>query len=178
MSENNTLRTFEITGEQCRDIIDRALKVEPMKAAVGGYRNIDETKRISTIRWLLRGAGFDDVFAVIDNVINECATEFGFIMNEVAIHEIQFTEYGEGGHYDWHVDDFFQAMRETTRKLSVTLLLNDDFEGGGFCYVNWRCDLSAGMGIVFPSMMPHIVEPVTKGTRYSIVAWAEGPEWK
>lgn len=33
-------------------------------------------------------------------------------------------------------------------------------------------------GIVFPSFMPHGVEPVTKGIRYSVVTWMVGPYFK
>jgi predicted 2-oxoglutarate/Fe(II)-dependent dioxygenase YbiX len=30
----------------------------------------------------------------------------------------------------------------------------------------------------FPSMMRHRANPVTRGTRYSIAAWFEGPKWR
>ena len=35
-----------------------------------------------------------------------------------------------------------------------------------------------GTVIVFPSSMWHKVEPVTKGKRYSLVAWAEGFDFR
>jgi predicted 2-oxoglutarate/Fe(II)-dependent dioxygenase YbiX len=35
-----------------------------------------------------------------------------------------------------------------------------------------------GTVLVFPSFMPHGVEPVTKGMRYSIVTWMVGPYFK
>ena len=37
---------------------------------------------------------------------------------------------------------------------------------------------NAGSVIVFPSFMEHQVTPVTKGTRYSLVAWFVGPPFK
>jgi len=38
-----------------------------------------------------------------------------------------------------------------------------------------RLKLSKGSIVFFPSnfMYPHSIEPITKGTRYSIVAWLE-----
>jgi predicted 2-oxoglutarate/Fe(II)-dependent dioxygenase YbiX len=35
-----------------------------------------------------------------------------------------------------------------------------------------------GTVLVFPSFMPHGVEPVTKGIRYSIVTWMVGEYFK
>ena len=35
-----------------------------------------------------------------------------------------------------------------------------------------------GTALVFPSFMPHGVEPITKGIRYSVVTWMVGPYFK
>lgn len=78
------------------------------------------------------------------------------------------------------------AMAGKIRKLSVTVSLSDpkDYEGG-----NLKFDLGPhrsdryhtceeirprGSIIVFPSHIHHQVTPVTKGTRYSLVAWNLG----
>jgi predicted 2-oxoglutarate/Fe(II)-dependent dioxygenase YbiX len=53
-------------------------------------------------------------------------------------------------------------------------LLNDDFEGGDFLMFDGKkLNLSAGDIVIFPSnfLYPHAVTTVTKGTRYSFVAW-------
>lgn len=99
----------------------------------------------------------------------------------------QFTTYkaSESGHYDWHVDSIVgQPNRQghgLHRKLSMTLLLNDDFEGGDF-EVNLskpeKVNVRKGRAIFFPSFVLHRVTPVTKGTRKSLVIWVEGPRWK
>ena len=63
----------------------------------------------------------------------------------------------------------------------MTLLLNDDFEGGDF-EINLsqpeKIDVRKGRAIFFPSHILHRVTPVTKGTRKSLVIWVEGPRWK
>jgi len=35
-----------------------------------------------------------------------------------------------------------------------------------------------GTALIFPSFIVHKVNPVTKGTRHSLVAWIEGPKWR
>lgn len=77
-----------------------------------------------------------------------------------------------------------------TRKLSVTISLNDgkDYKGGKlrFDLGPHRADryhtcneiLPKGSVIVFPSHIQHQVTPVTKGTRYSLVAWNLGAPFR
>ena len=67
--------------------------------------------------------------------------------------------------------------------MSMSLILNDDFEGGEFEFrglAKGKCKITpikakAGDMIFFTSGMQHIVTPVTKGVRYSLVNWFVGP---
>jgi len=93
----------------------------------------------------------------------------------------EFLMYDVKGKYETHVDTFHQKSNET-RKLTVLAFLNDDFEGGKFYIQNsnqrFYPQQTPGTVIVFPSFMPHGVEPVTKGIRYSIVTWMVGEYFK
>jgi hypothetical protein len=94
----------------------------------------------------------------------------------------EFLMYDVTGKYETHVDTFHMRSDET-RKLTVLVFLNDDFEGGKFYIQNSnQIDLypqqTKGTAIIFPSFMPHGVEPVTKGIRYSVVTWMVGPYFK
>jgi hypothetical protein len=93
----------------------------------------------------------------------------------------EFLMYDVNGKYETHVDTFHQRSNET-RKLTVLAFLNDDFEGGKFYIQNSHERLypqqTPGTVLVFPSFMPHGVEPVTKGIRYSIVTWMVGEYFK
>jgi PKHD-type hydroxylase len=111
---------------------------------------------------------------------------------------IQLAKYETGAFYNWHRDggsDSLSAYNKPDndfldgriRKLSMAILLNDDYEGGKlqFCsYGNEGFNIStpefykAGSIIVFPSFMDHRVSKVTKGTRYSLVVWFVGPPFK
>ena len=50
----------------------------------------------------------------------------------------QYTEYPEGGFYDWHMDsDINCAQEPPVRKISMTCLLSDpenEFEGGDLLF--------------------------------------------
>ena len=89
---------------------------------------------------------------------------------------ITVLKYKESGFYTWHTDHY----EKNPRTMSCIYLLNNDYEGGNLCFRNpdgsgeWDIDVKANTMIVWPSnfLYPHTVKPVTKGTRYSVVAWA------
>jgi PKHD-type hydroxylase len=95
---------------------------------------------------------------------------------------LQLTKYNSpGGKYIRHID---RGMGHEVRKLSVTIQLSDpsEYEGGELVlhYDHEPTVMSKDQGrlIVFPSYVLHEVKPVTKGTRYSLVAWVTGEPFK
>ena len=117
---------------------------------------------------------------VVLNVINP------FYEFEVKDSELpQLLHYGIDGHYMPHCDgeslwkppgnEPLIWRKSTDRDLSTVLFLNDDFEGGDFVFPELRVRVrpEPGMLVCFPSTHEYLhgVEPVTKGTRYSIVNW-------
>ena len=105
---------------------------------------------------------------------------------------IQVTIYKEGDFFDWHTDGFPRYANDE-RKLSISLLLTDDYEGGELEFDFKRSALQkngqknpsrfsfkpkAGTAIIFPAWLPHRVKPVTSGERICLVAWQYGPVFK
>ena len=98
-------------------------------------------------------------------------------MSSEKINQIDLLKYSTGGEYKAHTDHFTTAIRH----LSIIINLNDDYEGGDLVFTNQkgeiikRFKLGKGSIIFFPSnfMYPHSIEPITKGTRYSIVSWLQ-----
>ena len=91
----------------------------------------------------------------------------------------QYTEYPEGGFYDWHIDsDTNFAHEPTVRKISMTLLLSPDneFEGGDLELMKegQPAKLKQGHAIFFASFIRHRVTPVIRGNRKSLVMWFGG----
>jgi len=99
------------------------------------------------------------------------------IMESSKINQIDLLKYNVGGKYEVHTDDYTTVKRQ----LSIILNLNDDYEGGDLIFTDQkeneikRLKLGKGSIVFFPSnfMYPHGIQPITKGTRYSIVAWLQ-----
>jgi len=93
------------------------------------------------------------------------------------INQIDLLKYKPGGKYEIHTDHFSTAPRH----LSIIMNLNDKYKGGDLIFTDQknfeikRLKLDKGSIVFFPSnfMYPHMIEPITKGTRYSIVAWLQ-----
>jgi hypothetical protein len=94
----------------------------------------------------------------------------------------EFLMYDVNGRYVEHVDTFFNPNEKECRKLTILAFLNDDFEGGKFFIKNGHEKIypkqTKGTILVFPSFMLHGVEDVTKGKRFSVVAWLSGAWFK
>ncbi len=72
-----------------------------------------------------------------------------------------------GGHFGQHRDDIGNLVAH--RRFALTVLLNDDFDGGGVIFPEFRARSfkpAAGSAIVFSCSLLHKVEPVTRGSRY------------
>ena len=121
------------TPEQCQKIIDAGRRQTPQKAQVGMGKpggGLDTNKRTTTISWIPfkeMPEMYDDLYTFIQRVN---LNHFGF--GDIQITEqAQFTEYPEGGFYDWHMDcDVIMQHEPPVRKISMTLLLSpeDQFE--------------------------------------------------
>jgi PKHD-type hydroxylase len=96
---------------------------------------------------------------------------------------VQLARYdsSDNGFYDWHTD--FAGFRPL-RKLSfsVQLSASEDYDGGDLeLWVANRPQAAVrerGALIAFPSFTLHRVAPVTRGTRWSLVAWILGNRWR
>ena len=101
----------------------------------------------------------------------------------MVIEPLQFTQYNgeKEQRYDWHVDHFIGEVEKDTRKISFTILLNDEFEGGDLEFMsegNKPEQLVQGQAIFFNSLIRHRVAKVKKGIRRSLVMWFGGPPFK
>ena len=95
---------------------------------------------------------------------------------EFDIEVLQYLRYTPGGHYVEHVDKFYGCAGEHgDRVFTAIVYLNDDYSGGRlkFPYNNISLKPEAGSILVFPSTWEHchLVEPVYRGVRHSMVSW-------
>ena len=146
--------------------------------------------RMSTVAWVTDQWIYDLIWPFMQ----QANTDAGWKYQIKAAESNQVTRYKKGGFYNFHTDglgDHLSAynrpentfMHGHVRKLSMSVILNGNFQGGAFEFASYdkeKCTITpieatAGSVIVFPSSMEHRVAPVTKGIRYSLVTWFLGP---
>ena len=173
------------TPEQCQMIIECGRRQKPQKAQVGMGKpggGLDTNKRVTTISWI-PFKEMPEMYNQVNEFIQKAnRNHFGF--GDIQITEqAQFTEYPEGGFYDWHMDtDVTMEKEPPVRKISMTCLLSPEnqFEGGDLELMapGKRVKLKQGHAIIFASFLNHRVAPVIKGVRQSLVMWFGGEPFK
>ena len=175
------------TPEQCQIIIN-AVRSEPINdAQVGNKKGIkggvlDTKTRTSHISWI-PFKKMTDMYKDIEKIMKATnGNHFGFDGMQLT-EPAQYTEYPEGGFYDWHVDNDINFQHEPpVRKISMTILLSpeNEFEGGDLELVKegQSAKIKQGHAIFFASFIRHRVAPVTKGNRKSLVMWFGGTPFK
>lgn len=164
---------------QLRDRVDLGGIPAPVMAHHG--QQIVANVRRTRICWLDRETdrwAYDLVWTIAGTVNQLLRYDIASVPEE-----IQLARYdaGESGFFTWHADTVPSDM---TRKISISIPLNEpsEYEGGIF-EINQGSGVAQvpqepGVPIIFPSWLIHRVTPVTRGARYSMVAWIRGPNWR
>ena len=173
------------TPLQCKMVIE-AGREEPRKTAeIGADQKegiLDTETRTSHISWIPFKKMADMYKDIEKTMLTTNGNHFGFdgmCINEMA----QYTEYPEGGFYDWHVDNDTNMQHEPpVRKISMTCLLSpeSEFEGGDLELMKEGkvAKIKQGHAIFFASFIRHRVKPVIRGNRKSLVMWFGGTPFK
>ena len=175
------------TPKQCQMIIN-AGRSEPRNDAQVGNKDgiqggvLDTKTRTSHISWI-PFKKMTDMYKDIEKIMKTTnGNHFGFEGMQIT-EMAQYTEYPEGGFYDWHTDNDVNCANEPpVRKISMTILLSpeNEFEGGDLELVKegQAAKIKQGHAIFFASFIRHRVAPVTKGVRRSLVMWFGGTPFK
>jgi PKHD-type hydroxylase len=170
-----------------RESCDRAIALAQRFPATEGRVGTRDVKRASIRRsqiWFFDPTRETDfIFAPLRSAVQHVNQGFG----------LDLTDFGTGcqiacyssdveGHYDWHID--LGTGRFSRRKLSLTVQLSaaDAYNGGDLEFHLSGLDRTRmrqqGALIAFPSFHEHRVTPVTRGKRFSLVAWVDGPPFR
>jgi PKHD-type hydroxylase len=172
------------TPEQCKLIIEAGRSQPKENGQVGGGSGgtVDTKTRTSHISWI-PFSKMPEMYKKIEQVMLQTNNNhFGFEGMRLT-EPAQYTEYPEGGFYDWHIDSDVNCQHEPpVRKISMTCLLSpeSEFEGGGLELMSEGkiARPKQGQAIFFASFVRHRVVPITKGNRKSLVCWFGGPPFK
>ena len=170
--------------EECNAIIEYGKKQKLMQGLVDGS-HLQETfiqYRKSNICFIAPNLEIQWVYKKLTDATNELNEKYFNFELDAFYEGLQFTEYlAPDGKYDYHID---KTYKKIVRKLSLVLLLSDNssYTGGDFEILD-GADPEAlpkkqGTLLAFPSWTMHRVTPITSGTRYSLVGWVGGPQFK
>jgi len=172
------------TPEQCQLIINagRSEPVQMGEVGGGAKGTVDTKTRTSHISWIPFNK-MPEMYATLERVMLQTnGNHFGFEGMKIS-EPAQYTEYPEGGFYDWHIDSDVNCANEPpVRKISMTCLLSheSEFEGGGLEFMSEGkiAKPKQGQAIFFASFIRHRVVPIAKGNRKSLVLWVGGTPFK
>jgi predicted 2-oxoglutarate/Fe(II)-dependent dioxygenase YbiX len=193
MEINNSLETYIKVFKNVipNDILENLIRIckESInfeKACIIGNDEInnEDGKIRKTFTWSMKNMGVKSLTEVhwtnfLYNVFNKSIEQY---LKSIEVHEgylvndIQILKYKVGGHYKFHVDSAISIPRT----YSCIFFLNEDYEGGELLFKfpgnnrEYKINKQKNSMVVWPSnfLYPHSVTPVTKGERYSVVAWA------
>ena len=195
-------KIIDIIEEDLKDNFDNQL--HDSRVGEGDYGTVDRDKRnarnawVPTSHWI---SGF--VWHYVQRANRE---NFCYDLTSIDGESVQYTQYGPGQFYDWHIDagidssykpqfivgsgtnlaqDNLTLDGEYIRKLSFSLQLSDinDYTGGEVQFLDnsrrtYFAPKKRGTLILFDSRTPHRVRKVKSGLRKSLVGWVVGPRWK
>jgi predicted 2-oxoglutarate/Fe(II)-dependent dioxygenase YbiX len=183
--EPGHLESMMFSKEECEKIISYGNDLYPTNASVGGSTDkskVDASIRSADIYVLENNEEHKWIYERIAKVVSTInKIHFDYEIAGIT-HGIQLIHYKADadipGHYDWHVDAGNGEV--AVRKISFTGQLSDpnDYEGCELVINNHATEVvgkkDRGSIHLFPSYMPHIVTPITKGERYALVIWIHG----
>ena len=179
------------TPEQCKKIIDLASTLPSQQGHMGVDNAItNQDYRRSEIRFIGNNdQRFDFLFdAAWKMAIQANDDFFGFHLSKLDY--IQFAEYDASylGEYKQHHDVFWlNGDPVYHRKLSAVIQLTDptEYDGGNLEFLDMQNGAPTseeikdqGTAVFFPSFFLHKATPVTRGKRYSLALWYDGPKWR
>lgn len=174
-------------------IIHFGLKIPEQDGALGFDINntrYDSSARRSKIRFIQKtDTNFTWLFDKMWKMVIE-SNDIYFKFHVSKLDYIQLAEYHENykGEYKEHHDVFWiNNDPEYHRKITAVVQLSNplSYEGGD---LEFKCLSTShpnpqeireqGSVIFFPSFIMHCANPVTKGVRYSLACWFDGPKWR
>lgn len=114
---------------------------------------------------------YDELSPIWDQFISSDPVTLSFIEP----YEIKL--YITGDKFGLHNDCSISHDLLLDRKINMIIQLCDEneYEGGDLIVGNHKCPREFGSAIFFPTKLVHLVTPITKGFRFSLIGHAWGP---
>jgi PKHD-type hydroxylase len=170
-----------LTRSQCEMIIRDAevigMKRAPVMAKDGGVVNY--RTRTCASCWLPKAAHFQWIYNYLAAVVDQVNTEH-YRFDVMDMQNLQILRYRPLQKFDWHFDTFDGSDRKLT--CVINLSRPEEYIGGGLRVEgDWdgvEKSTHQGSANFFPTWMKHRAVAPIWGTRWALVAWITGPQWK
>jgi PKHD-type hydroxylase len=186
MKRNIIIAKKALDAKLCNHIIELG-KNQLQKGGVGDG-SVNKKVRNSEVSFFYGSITYFNLYKPLLELVNHVNNQF-YNFNLTEPETFQLTKYDEKnqGFYKPHVDGRYgNSPDEPVRKLSMSAQLTSPeyYEGGQLEFPDDKENFveedarEQGTVIFFPSYLKHGVQPVTKGTRYSLVSWFVGPSFR
>lgn len=163
------------TSSTVEDILDKLSKAEFIdgkKTAGWNARGVKNNQQLKAD---------DPIAAALKKQTQEALNQntlFQATVRPKTIHTLLFSRYEVGMSYGPHTDNAMMAGRWRSDVSFTIFLTSPDTYAGGDLVIEGasheqKFRLEAGRAIAYPSSTLHRVDPLTKGSRWAIVGWAQ-----
>jgi|TARA_R100000656_G_scaffold114260_1_gene86644 PKHD-type hydroxylase len=171
---------FSITKDEVKQFLDLTKRVKPTKGQVFKSSKKVTDKQYRDVDIYYIESEEEKLYAILQKVAQISNSYFNYDIDGIEKAQVmKYTAPSNG--YGWHIDIGAEGIA-ANRKISVSILLNDDYTGGEISFRTAerakKVKPKVGEVVAFSSFISHSVRPVTKGKRYVAVAWFTGPHFR
>lgn len=177
---NHGITGLSVSQEEIDLFMDYIIDREPEQAQVhkSDLKSVDKSIRDADLYYI--DPKEQRLYKILNKIAFSANKYFKYDIN--GIEKAQIIRYKSPSKgYEYHMDIGPEGTA-ALRKISMSLLLNDDYEGGEICFrssESERCTRpKKGDAVLFSSFLSHKIKPVTKGERYACVAWFTGTPFR
>lgn len=150
-----------------------------------GYDNDKSTMGIINIFDQYKNTSHAWITDPIWNLIKD-SNDSNFLLDINRLYQCNILHFGFNNEWNFHEDcDWWFNPLPFDKKLTMIIELDNyyDYEGGEYgCYMNTvpipKKHLTRGTVTIFPSFIRYSVEPITKGNKKILLAYATGPKFR
>lgn len=119
-----------------------------------------------------------EIHTALENEWNKASIMLDIPINFIEPYELK--RYTTDDFFGKHGDSYFNLKANIDRKLTMSIQLSDEseYEGGMLSILGVKGSRKKGSVTIFPSYFPHEVFKISSGTRWSLIGWAWGPNWR
>ena len=177
---NHGITGLSITQDEVDLFLDYLVVTDPVPGKVHEKSQEAENTDLRDVDVRYIDAKQDRLYRILNRVAVSANKYFRYEISGIETAQILHYKSPSNG-YGYHIDIGPEGTA-ANRKISVSLMLNEEYEGGEICFRtsdNANCTRPRmGEVVAFSSFISHQVKPVTKGDRYVVVCWFTGPPFR